>query len=65
MIRGLNVLTGFILALVGLIVTFATFTVNGWTVLAAVGVLMLAGDLYIERVQAYRAWQNSLQRKGT
>lgn len=41
-VRGLVVLAGFLMVVVGLGVTVATFTVNGWTVIAAVGVVVIA-----------------------
>lgn len=46
--RGLNVLAGVLLFAVGMVVTFTTWTVDGWTVLAAVGCLMLGADLYLD-----------------
>jgi len=46
--RGLNVLAGVALIIVGLIATIATGTVNGLGWLAAVGVALLAVDLFIE-----------------
>lgn len=41
-VRGLVVLAGFLMVAVGLGVTVASFTVNGWTVIAAVGVIVIA-----------------------
>lgn len=46
--RALNAFAGFILITIGMIVTFATWTADGWTALALVGVLMLATDLVLE-----------------
>lgn len=46
---------GLILTVVGLAVSWATVTVDGWTVLAAVGVGMLWIDWRIEKAQAQRA----------
>ena len=48
MMRGLIVLAGLILTAVGLIVTFTTWTADGWTVLALVGVCLLGWDQAIE-----------------
>jgi hypothetical protein len=52
MIRGLNALTGLLLTAVGLVVSLCTMTVDGWTVLALVGVCMCAWDLHLEERQA-------------
>jgi hypothetical protein len=41
MIRAFVTVGGLVLTAVGLIMTFATLTVNGWWVLAAVGVGLL------------------------
>lgn len=46
--RGLAVLFAFVLIGVGLIVTFATLTVNGWLMLAVVGMGVLAWELHLE-----------------
>jgi hypothetical protein len=48
MFRAWNAFVGFILTLVGLTVTFATMTANGWAVVAGVGVGMLAVEFWIE-----------------
>jgi uncharacterized membrane protein len=48
MFRALNAFLGFILTLVGLTVTFATWSTNGWAVVAGVGVAMLAVEFWIE-----------------
>lgn len=39
--RGLLILTALAFFAVGMIVTFSTWTVDGWTVLALAGVLLL------------------------
>lgn len=52
MMRGLMVLLAFVLIGVGLIVTFSTWTVNGWTFLAAVGVGVLGWELHREQVNS-------------
>lgn len=54
MLRGLMVLAGFLLCVVGFIVTAVMWSVTGWTVLAAVGVGLLAVDLAIEDRKAVR-----------
>jgi hypothetical protein len=41
MMRAFVAVGGLVLTAVGLIVTFSTWTVDGWTVLAAVGVGLL------------------------
>lgn len=51
MIRAVAAFAGFILTLTGLLVTFTTLTVDGWTVLAGVGVALLAVDLLVEEFQ--------------
>jgi hypothetical protein len=54
MIRALNALAGLVLIAVGLIVTFATWTVNGWTLLAVIGVCMVGVDLCLEEREYHR-----------
>jgi chloramphenicol 3-O-phosphotransferase len=54
MLRALNALAGLTLVAVGLIHTFATWTVDGWTLLAVVGVVMVGVDLCIEEREADR-----------
>lgn len=59
MFRGLAAFAGFILTLTGLAGSFATWAntepelwaANGWTVLAGVGVTLLAVDLLVEEYQ--------------
>lgn len=51
MIRAVAAFAGFILTLTGLLVTITTLTVDGWTVLAGVGVALLALDLLVEEYQ--------------
>lgn len=51
MFRAVAAFAGFILTLTGLLVTFTTWTVDGWTVLAGVGVALLAVDLLVEEYQ--------------
>ena len=41
-------LTAYVLIGAGLIVTFSTWTVDGWTVLAAVGVCVLGATIQAE-----------------
>jgi hypothetical protein len=48
MFRALNAFVGFTLTLVGLTVTLTNWTTNGWTVVAGVGVAMLAVEFWIE-----------------
>lgn len=43
MLRGLLVLAGVVLVCVGVFVTYATLTVNGWLVLAVVGIFLIFG----------------------
>ena len=54
MMRAFLALGGLILTAVGLIVTFSTGVVNGWAVLAVIGVGMLAIDQHLERKSAER-----------
>jgi hypothetical protein len=54
MFRALNAIAGLGLIAVGLIVTFTTWTVNGWTLLAVIGVCMVAVDLCLEEREYYR-----------
>ena len=46
--RGLMVLLAFVLIGAGEIVAFSTRTVNGWMLLAVVGVLILGNELRLE-----------------
>lgn len=48
MIRALLVLAGIALFVAGLIGTAVSFAVNGWTVLAGVGVCLLWVDVVLE-----------------
>ena len=52
MMRAFLVLAGLALTSVGLIVTFSTGIVNGWAMVAVVGVVLLGIDLYIEQREA-------------
>lgn len=62
MFRALNALVGFLLFLVGGVGQIVTWFVagpanwdpNGYAVLAAVGVVMLGADLWVEHNQAVR-----------
>ena len=53
--RAFLVLAGLALTSVGLIVTFSTGVVNGWAMVAVVGVVLLGIDLYIEQREADHA----------
>lgn len=50
--RAVGAALGLILTVTGLIVTFTTGNVDGWTVLAAIGVALLWNDLRIEQREA-------------
>lgn len=52
--RAVAAFAGFVLTTVGLIVTFSTLTVNGWTVLALIGFGLIANDLRIESKETNR-----------
>lgn len=55
MLRAINALAGVLLFTTGIIVTVSTLTVDGWTVLAGVGAVMVAIDLGVEQYQ----WSDS------
>jgi hypothetical protein len=51
MFRALNAIVGGLLFTVGIFLTMFTWTADGWTVLAFVGVGLIAVDLMIEEHQ--------------